>query len=240
MRNELPTVEDIRINYEEIQERIELYTNKCNRKKSEIEVVAVSKTHPPELLVSAVNAGVKIFGENYAQELRDKHETVCYLTKLRPDWHFIGHLQANKVKYLAPFISMIHSVDSTKLAHEISEYAQKYERHIDILLQVNTSGEESKSGCEPEDAEKLVEEIINISNINLCGLMTIGSFSDKEKVVRKEFSMLKELSLKLNDKFENKLKYLSMGMSGDYHWAIQEGSTHLRIGTAIFGHRPKH
>ena len=237
MNNNLPNIEDLKDNYDKILERVNKISAKCGRNPDEISIIAVSKMHPPELIERAIKAGIRIFGENYAQELRDKHEIVEEKDHYKPIWHFIGHLQTNKIKYIAPFVNMIHSVDSEKAATEISHYAEKYERTIDILLQVNTSGEFSKSGCEPDDVVEFAESVISIPHINVKGLMTIGSFSDDEKLVRKEFEMLRNIKEKLNEQFDNKFQHLSMGMSGDYEWAIQEGSTMIRIGTAIFGYR---
>ena len=237
MDDVLPDIETLKDNYDNIINRVAKIAAKCGRNPKDISVIAVSKMHPPELIERAIKAGIRIFGENYAQELRDKHEIVEEKDHYKPIWHFIGHLQTNKIKYIAPFVSMIHSVDSEKAALEISHFAEKHERTVDILLQVNTSAELSKSGCEPDEIVELAESVINIPHINIKGLMTIGSFSNDEKLVRKEFEMLRNFREKLNEQFSNKFQHLSMGMSGDYEWAIQEGSTMIRIGTAIFGLR---
>jgi len=157
------------------------------------------------------------------------------------DWHFIGHLQANKVKYLIPFTKLIHSIDSIEVADEVNKRVEKYNIKQNILMQVNTSGEASKSGCEPEMALELAKSIIKFNNLNLIGLMTIGSLSGDEKLIRGEFSLLRNLKDEINKKLgTHQLTELSMGMSGDYKIAIEEGSTILRIGTAIFGQRTKH
>lgn len=237
MENRLLEVHELEQNWDFIQDKIEIAAKKAGRKLSDIKVVAVSKSHPPELLEKALKAGIKIFGENYAQEIRNKNEALSlYHEKII--WHFIGHLQSNKIKYICPFIDTIHSVDSYELAQEISNYAEKHERNINILLQVNTSGELQKSGCSPENIYKLTEKTCLLPNIRIKGLMTIGSFSENEIKVRSEFTLLRNTMELLNKKLPDlELTELSMGMSGDYQWAVQDGATMLRIGTAIFGHR---
>lgn len=226
----------IKQNFLNVKSTIEETAKKFSRDCSEIKIIAVSKTHSPEAISAAYSAGAKIFGENYVQELVEKYK-ILYEQGIRPEWHFIGRLQTNKVKYIVPFISLIHSVDSEKLAIEISRQAEKYNRSIDVLMQVNTSGELSKSGCEPNEALELAERILQIPNINLKGLMTIGTFSDDEKIIRSEFRLLRNLLLEINQKLGVNLTELSMGMSHDYEIAIEEGSTMVRIGTAIFGER---
>jgi len=232
------TVEDIRANWQEVTEKANNAALKAGRKPGDIQIIAVSKTHPKEVIINALKAGIKVFGENYAQELRDKHKDIPEVAGIKPEWHFIGHLQRNKVKYIAPFVKYIHTVDTAKLAHEISKYAQKSNRVIECLLQVNTSGEITKSGCEPGELFQLIDDVIEIANVKITGLMTIGSFSENEKIVRGEFTMLRELFEKAKEKYpELGFKHLSMGMSHDYPWAIEEGATFVRVGTAIFGQR---
>jgi pyridoxal phosphate enzyme (YggS family) len=237
MENRLLEVHELEQNWDYIQDRIETAAKKAGRNLSDIQVIAVSKSHPPELLEKALKAGIKVFGENYAQEIRNKNEALSlYQNKII--WHFIGHLQSNKIKYICPFIDTIQSVDTIELAQEISNYAEKHERDINILLQVNTSGEIQKSGCSPEDVFDLAEKANVLPNLKIKGIMTIGSFSENEIKVRSEFALLRSTLERLNVKFPSlELKELSMGMSGDYHWAVQDGATMLRIGTAIFGHR---
>lgn len=234
----MTNTEAIKLVRDEINIDIEELCSRIGRSIEDITVLAVSKTHPLEAVLCAVNAGFTYFGENYAQELKDKYSELRLKGMPQPCWHFIGHLQTNKVKFIAPFVELIHSVDSVGLAQEISKQAIKNNRTIDILLQVNSSGEDSKSGCEPEEMESLAEEVMKIPNINICGLMTIGSFSDDEAVSRKEFSLVRELRDKLQKKYpELNLKHLSMGMTHDYLIAIEEGATIVRIGTKIFGYR---
>lgn len=224
-------------NYQLVVEKVRETAFKVNRASEEITIVAVSKTKPISDIESAMKEGVTHFGENYVQELIKKSDVLNQKVQ-KPIWHFIGHLQSNKVKYIAAFVDMIQTIDSMKLAIEISKAARKYSRTIDCLIQVNTSGEASKYGCEPDRLIELTDEILKLPNINICGLMTIGSFSVREIIVRNEFRMLFELREKLKEKYpEIDWRHLSMGMSGDYHWAIEEGSTIIRVGTSIFGAR---
>lgn len=228
----------IKNNYLQIKERAAEACNKAGRMIEDVLILPVSKTHPIDAIISGIQSGLSCFGENYAQELRDKHQLLENLKIEQPKWHFIGHLQTNKVKYIAPFVEMIHSVDSLSLAKEISKQAEKNEREIDILFQVNTSGEFSKSGAAPEETIEIIHQISEIPNIKLCGLMTIGSFSDDERVYRSEFQTLRGI----NDEIKSRIpqlgmKHLSMGMTGDFETAIEEGATIIRIGTAIFGNR---
>ncbi|TAL69558.1 MAG: YggS family pyridoxal phosphate-dependent enzyme [Bacteroidetes bacterium] len=231
------TSDEIKINFEQIQRRVFEAATGCGRNPEEITIVAVSKTHPLELIKAGMDAGIKVFGENYAQELKEKNDALGIESK-NIHWHFIGHLQTNKVKLIAPYVSIIHSVDSLHLAEEISRQAQKYNRTIEILLQVNTSGEESKSGCDPDDIYTFAKEAIQIPNLNITGLMTIGSFTDNIIQIRKEFRMLRAIRDELNNNYGiHQLRNLSMGMTGDFETAIEEGSTFIRVGTAIFGQR---
>ena len=232
------------ITIEELKKRnIEINTNvysakkNANRDNETVKVIAVSKTHPTDYIIKAIDAGINIFGENYAQEMRDKYLELENLKIKQPEWHFIGHLQNNKVKYIAPFVDYIHSVDSLKLAEEINKQAFKNNRKIKIMLQLNTSGELSKSGCEPDEALEIATDILKFTNLELKGLMTIGSFTDDENQQKKEFNILKNSLKEINEKLGLNLKELSMGMSHDYMNAISEGATMVRIGTAFFGNR---
>lgn len=204
----------------------------------EFKIVAVSKTHPVEAILNATEIGILHIGENYVQEMKSKYEQIKSLSKPQPFWHFIGHLQTNKVKYIAPFVHMIHSLDSLNLALEIEKQAQKNNRALDVLVQVNTSGEMSKFGCKPEETLQLISEVAHFPHIRIRGLMTIGSFSTDEVTIRKEFQTLRKLLEDAQKAFPDLcLKELSMGMTNDYLIAIEEGATILRIGTAIFGER---
>lgn len=204
-------------------------------------LIAVSKTKPIEALQEAYEAGVRDFGENKAQEMTDKHG------QLPPDirWHMIGHLQRNKVKYIAPFVSLIHSVDSTRLLKEIDKQGAKAERVIDCLLQVHIAEEEDKFGLSGDELMELLEsdELRKAEHVRVVGLMGMATFSDDPEDTRPEFKHLKRLfeQVKQLDLPNNAvMEQLSMGMSGDYPVALEEGSTMIRIGTTIFGQRDTH
>ena len=203
-----------------------------------VTLVAVTKTRPVELLEEAYSLGLRDFGENRVQEMCDKQP----LLPADVRWHQIGHLQTNKVKYIAPFVHLIHSVDSLKLLAEINRQAAKYERVIDVLLQVYIAREESKFGLDDDEVIELLNnhETAAMQNIRICGLMGMATFTDNDQVVRNEFASLKKLFEKLRNGFfsgHEEFRWLSMGMSGDYHIAIEEGSNMVRIGTALFGER---
>lgn len=203
-----------------------------------VTLVAVTKTRPVELLEEAYSLGLRDFGENRVQEMCDKQP----LLPADVRWHQIGHLQTNKVKYIAPFVHLIHSVDSQKLLAEINRQAAKNERVIDVLLQVYIAREESKFGLDDNEIIELLNnnETAAMQNIRICGLMGMATFTDNDHVVRNEFASLKKLFEKLRNDFfsgNEEFRWLSMGMSGDYHIAIEEGSNMVRIGTALFGER---
>lgn len=203
-----------------------------------VKLIAVSKTHPVSVIMEAYRAGHKIFGENKVQELVAKFDEM----PKEIEWHLIGHLQTNKVKYIAPFVSLIHSVDSLKLLSVINKEAQKCDRVIDCLLQVYIASEETKFGLSADELHELLQspELDQMQNIRICGLMGIATFTDNMQQVRMEFRFLKNLFDEVKQKyFQGKpwFKELSMGMSSDYQIAIEEGSTMVRIGSNIFGHR---
>ena len=228
---------ELRSRYDSIMQSVADTARQAGRLPEEIRVIAVSKTQPMEIIHAALEARLPFLGENYAQELKDKASA---LPPSHVEWHFIGHLQTNKVKMIAPYVSCIHSVDSARLAQEISKAASHLGKTIDVLLQVNTSGEESKSGCEPHEIYALAETALPLPNIRVRGLMTIAAFSDDPEFVRPMFRLLRSLRDDLRTRFpEASFDELSMGMSGDFAAAIQEGSTIIRIGTAIFGEREK-
>jgi PLP dependent protein len=222
-------------NYKIIKQKIDSACKKAGRDFSEIILVAVTKTIKPEIIGQAYSLGLKDFGENKVQELLTKVED----TPKDINWHFIGHLQRNKVKHIRSFVQMVHSVDSLSLAVEIDKNAKEVARKIPILIQINTSNEESKYGIEPENAVDLVKNIAGLSNIKVMGLMTIGNLVDEPEKARPCFRLLKEIKekiIKLN--IENvEMKHLSMGMTNDFEVAIEEGATIIRIGTALFGSR---
>lgn len=203
-----------------------------------VTLVAVSKTKPVSIIQEAYDLGERIFGENKVQELVEKSEVL----PKDINWHLIGHLQSNKVKYIAPFVSMIHSVDSLKLLIEINKQAMKNDRTINCLLQFHIAEEESKFGLTLESAKELLEskEFSEMRNISIVGVMGMASFSNNEEQVREEFRTLENYFHVIHShffKFNHNFEHISMGMSGDYKIAIEEGSTMVRVGSSIFGSR---
>lgn len=202
-----------------------------------VTLVAVSKTKPISDLMEAYNAGQRVFGENKIQEMVDKFEAMPKDIQ----WHMIGHVQTNKVKYMAPFVSLIHSVDSLKLLKEIDKQAKKYERTINCLIQIKIAEEESKFGLSANDAKTLIlsPEVRQLRNINIVGIMGMATFTEDEAQLKTEFSKLKNAfdSFKDIDTNNSDLKIISMGMSGDYTIAISCGSNMIRVGSNIFGER---
>ncbi len=196
-------------------------------------LVAVSKTKPISDLMEAYNAGQRIFGENKIQEMEDKFHQM----PKDVEWHMIGHVQRNKVKYMAPFVSLIHAVDSLRLLKEINKQAKNNDRTINCLIQVKIAEEDSKFGMSEGDAVKLLssEEIKDLTNIKVIGLMGMATFTDDEKQISEEFGRLKKMFDSLKE--EHNLSILSMGMTGDYKLATANGSNMVRIGSAIFGER---
>ena len=191
-------------------------------------LVAVSKTKPVKDLLEAYNAGQKIFGENKIQEMVSKWELMPKDIK----WHMIGHVQTNKVKYMAPFVDFIHAVDSIKLLKEIQKQAEKNNRQIKCLIQIRIAQEETKFGITPDELELLLDTSKSFNNILIEGLMGMASFTEDKNQIRREFQLLKSIY----DKYSS-FKILSMGMSGDYNIAIEEGSNMIRVGSKIFGER---
>lgn len=205
---------------------------------SNVTLVAVSKTKPISALQEVYDAGQRVFGENKVQEMTEKEAVLPKDIQ----WHLIGHLQTNKVKYIAPFISMIHSVDSLKLLKEINKEALKNNRTIECLLQFHIAQEETKFGLSIEEATEILQsrEFVEMQNVSIVGIMGMASFTDDEEVVRQEFRNLEHYFQILKShffKFNKHFKEISMGMSGDYLMAIEEGSTMVRVGSSIFGSR---
>ena len=205
---------------------------------NDVTLVAVSKTKPIAAITEAYEAGQRIFGENKAQELQEKYEA------LPKDivWHFIGHLQTNKVKYIAPFVDLIHSIDSEKLLKEVDKEAKKNNRIIPCLLQFHIAEEETKFGFSFEEAKELLESdnFLQYQNIQLVGVMGMASFTEDEELIRSEFQTLHDYFQVIKShyfKFNTDFKEISMGMSGDYQLAIEHGSTLIRLGSTIFGSR---
>ncbi|MGG5207440.1 YggS family pyridoxal phosphate-dependent enzyme [Chryseobacterium sp. MIQD13] len=211
----------------------ENYTAIKNQLPSGVQLVAVSKTHPAEAIQEVYDLGQKVFGENKVQELMEKYP----LLPRDIQWHLIGHLQTNKVKYIAPFIDTIQSVDSEKLLAEISKEAGRNSRTVKLLLQVKIAAEETKFGLEIAEAKELFQQYIdgNFSDVEITGLMGMATFTDDEEQVKKEFLILKGLFDELNQL--KPLQTLSMGMSDDFPAAIECGANSVRVGSAIFGRR---
>lgn len=198
-----------------------------------VTLVAVSKTKPVSEIMEAYNTGHRIFGENKVQEMESKWQEM----PKDIEWHMIGHVQRNKVKYMAPFVSLIHSVDSKRLLKEINKQAKKEERMIDCLLQIKIAEEDSKFGLDKDEALELLasEAFQKYENVNVIGLMGMATFTDDEKQVANEFQKLEDLYNNIKDEY--KFTKLSMGMSGDYKIALEKGSNVIRVGSAIFGER---
>lgn len=225
----------IQENLSDVKSRIEAAARKVGRDPAEITLVAVSKTLPADYIKEAAEAGQVDFGENYVQELRAKAEELDG-EELR--WHFIGHLQRNKVKYLPGMAHLIHSVDSPELAKEIAkQFAKRGGHTADVLVEVNVAGEMSKAGIDPEGLQELLKELDRLPELNLQGLMTMPPFADDPEDSRPYFKTMVELRDNYSNSLGLKLKELSMGMSSDYEVAVEEGATIVRVGTAIFGSR---
>jgi hypothetical protein len=225
----------IKENLEKIEERINAACTRGKRSRDEVTLIAVSKTKPAEMIKEAYDLGIRDFGENKVQEIMDKYPVLPQDIR----WHMIGHLQRNKVKYIIDKVAFIHSVDSLRLAEEISREAVKKGKVISILIEVNIADEESKFGVKPGDCEELVRQISLLPNIQIKGLMTVAPFVENEEENRQYFQAMKQLSVDIREKnIDNvSMDILSMGMTGDFETAIEEGSRYVRIGTGIFGER---
>lgn len=225
----------IQTNLNEVEQNIINACKRANRAREEVTLVAVSKTKPVSLLDDAYNAGVRDFGENKVQEMCDKYEIMEKDIK----WHMIGHLQTNKVKYLIGKTHLIHSVDSFKLACEIEKHAAKHNCDVDILIEVNAANEETKFGLAVDDVISLVREVAKLPHVHIKGLMTVAPYVVDSEENREIFHNIKQLSIDINNQnIDNvNMNVLSMGMTGDYTVAIEEGATIVRVGTGIFGER---
>jgi len=226
---------DILKNIHVVRDRIKKAALSVGRDPSEITLIGVTKKKSVKLIQEAADNNLLNFGENYVQEAREK------VSKINGEvtWHFIGRLQTNKAKYVVSLFDIIHSVDSLKLANEINKQAQKSNKHINILLEVNLAEEETKAGFSDETIFSAIEDIADLPYINIHGLMTMPPFFNDPEKARPYFKKLKELRDSINRSLKNTrpLQHLSMGMSNDYEVAVQEGATIVRIGTAIFGQR---
>ena len=218
-----------------VEQNIQKAGARSGRDRREVQLIAVSKTKPVEMLMEAYDCQIRDFGENKPQEIREK------FPQLPEDirWHMIGHLQRNKVKYIVDKVALIHSVDSVRLAEEIHKEAMKIGRRVPVLIEVNVAGEETKFGVAPEEVEELIRKIAPFEGIEVQGLMTIAPFVTNPEENRQYFNRLKQLSVDISHKnIDNiNMNVLSMGMTGDYEVAIEEGASFVRVGTGIFGER---
>ncbi len=226
----------IRDNFNQVYERVDRALERSGRRGEHVDVVAVTKKVDIPRIEEAIAAGHRLFGENRIQEAKEK---IPHFKGEEIDWHMVGHLQRNKVKTALSLFSMIHSLDSLKLAAEISKRAVAAEQTIDLLVQVNTTGEGSKFGIPQGDLDRFLEQASELPSIRIKGLMTIGPFTDDEKEIRRSFEALRHLFEEARgiraDTMD--MRYISMGMTGDFEIAIEEGSNMIRIGTALFGPR---
>ena len=225
----------IRENYQAVEQKVCEACKRSKRAREEVTLIAVSKTKHVSMIQEAIKAGATVFGENKVQELCEKYEEL----PKHLHWHMIGHLQRNKVKYIVDKAELIHSVDSLRLAQEINKEAIKKELTVNILVEVNVAEEESKFGVGVEETEDLIREIAKLSNIKVQGLMTIAPYVENPEENRGVFRTLKKLAVDIKMKnIDNvRMDVLSMGMTGDYQVAIEEGATMVRVGTGIFGER---
>ena len=228
----VPTIAE---NLELVKARIAQAAAKSQRSVDDIELMAVTKTHSAEAVRAAIDAGHSLFGESKVQEARAK----IPLLPSNLHWHFIGHLQKNKVRHALPLFELIHGVDSLELAQAIDRIAQDDGLHPRVLLEVNMAGEASKFGFQPENLRQEMESLLALPRLSIEGLMCIPPLGQEAETSRKYFVTLRELRDSFENEFELKLPHLSMGMTNDYAVAIEEGATLVRVGTAIFGERPK-
>ncbi len=233
----------IRENLEQIEKRIQAACDRSGRAREEVLLIAVSKTKPASMVREAMEAGIRDFGENKVQELCEKAEEIKGLTE-RPEagainWHLIGHLQRNKVKYVVDQACLIHSVDSLRLAEEIQKEAAKKDCHVDILIEVNIGDEESKSGVAKEEAVGLVRAVAPLSRVHIKGLMAVAPIVSEPEESRPYFQEMFRLreEIRFMELPGVEMRELSMGMTGDFEVAVEEGATMVRVGTAIFGGR---
>ncbi len=230
-----PPFISVRENIQSVQDRIASTAQRVGRESDSITLIAISKTKPVSLIVEAIDAGITDIGENRVQEAKGKRSQVD-----RPvSWHLVGHLQTNKVKQALKIFDLIHSVDSIRLLAEIERQSCRLNRRTDVLVEVNTSGEESKYGLQPNEVLSFMESASEYSHVRLKGLMTVGEFMPNPEEVRPSFTLLRSLKETIDSQgYQNvEMKYLSMGMTNDFEVAIEEGANMVRIGSAIFGER---
>lgn len=224
----------IRENLVTVEHNISEACKRADRNRKDVTLIAVSKTKPASQILECYEAGVRDFGENKVQELLEKYD------KLPKDirWHMIGHLQTNKVKYIIDKVCMIHSVDSLKLAEEISRQALKHRLEVNVMVEINIAGEDSKFGITKEEAPELIRKILQLPGIHVKGLMTVAPYVENPEINRQYFVRMCQLCVDIQTQNpDNKIDALSMGMTGDYSVAIEEGATYVRVGTGIFGER---
>ena len=222
-------------NLERVREQIARAAAKIGRAASDIELVAITKTHPAERVREAIEAGQNLFGESRVQEARAKIPELPSNVR----WHFVGHLQKNKIRHALPLFELIHSVDSLGLAQDMNRIAEEEAMHPRVLLEVNVAGEGSKFGFQPDKLCEQMEELLSLPRLSILGLMAIPPLAEEAEASRKYFVQLHELRDRLQTEFRVDLSQLSMGMTHDFAIAIEEGATLVRIGTAIFGERTK-
>lgn len=227
--------EYLRENVEEVMSKIEKAALKSGRKAEDIKIVAVTKTIEPEVISAILDEGITELGENRVQELTEKYDIISK----ECNWHHIGHLQTNKVKYIVDKVKLIHSLDRLSLALEIQKRAQRIDRIVDVLIQVNVAKEKSKFGVYQEELFELIEKASQLDNIRIRGLMTMAPYDESPENIRYVFAKLRDLSIDIQGKrLDNvSMEFLSMGMSNDYEVAIEEGSNMVRIGSALFNKR---
>jgi pyridoxal phosphate enzyme (YggS family) len=227
--------ESVLATYQRVQEVITEACAKAGRSPDEVEIIAVTKTHGPDVVRESWEAGLRLFGENRVQEAAAKiPQSVS-----QAEWHMIGHLQRNKVRPALELFSVIHSVDSLRLVEQIERIAEEAGHRPQILLEINVSGESSKDGMRPEAAPDIIDYIMGCRNITWTGLMTMAPFYSDPERTRPVFAKLRALRDQWETAYGVHLPHLSMGMSNDYPIAVEEGATWLRLGTVLFGHRPK-
>ena len=225
----------IKDNLLDVEKRVQAACDRAGRNRSDVTLIAVSKTKPVSMIEECMAEGIIDFGENKVQELCDKYKVIA-----KPlNWHMIGHLQRNKVKYIVDKACLIHSVDSIRLAEQINTEAMKKNTTVNVLIEVNVANEDTKFGVSVEETHSLVQEIAKLSNIKVKGLMTIAPYVDNPENNRTHFAKLRNLLIDIKSKnIDNiDMDILSMGMTGDFEVAIEEGATMVRVGTGIFGQR---
>jgi pyridoxal phosphate enzyme (YggS family) len=227
---------DLESNIKDINKRIKETAERVGRDPGDIRLIAVTKRVEPERIKQALRLGFNRFGENYAQEFRDKSKILENEAEGAIEWHFIGQLQKNKVKYILGKVELIHSLDSLSVAREINKRAEAMDIKVPVLIEVDTGGEESKAGIAPAQLKEFLNELRMLSSVKVCGLMTMPPYFNNVEMARPYFSRLRKIRDGLLPEFPQ-LKDLSMGMSGDFEIAIEEGATIVRVGSAIFGER---